>query len=100
MDLESGSSTAAARSGTGLSRIFVAASTFVSCLALAGVFLLVLQNQKLQTQMEGLQQTPVSAVNRQTDALKEIARREVSQAQSSSLPLWLCAFKGFPLSML
>ena len=77
MDVETANSTAA-KGGSGLPRIFAAASTFVSCLALAGVFVLVLQNQKLQSQMDGLQQAPQSADGRQNYAQKEIARREVS----------------------
>jgi hypothetical protein len=85
MDVETANSTAA-KGGSGLPRIFAAASTFVSCLALAGVFVLVLQNQKLQSQMDGLQQqAPQSADGRQNDAQKEIARREVHDMVQSHL---------------
>ena len=86
MDVETANSTAA-KGGSGLPRIFAAASTFVSCLALAGVFVLVLQNQKLQSQMDGLQQAPQSADSRQNDAQKEIARREVSVKILPVVPL-------------
>ena len=79
MDVESGKCNAGG-SDPGLPKILAAASAFVSCLAMAGVFLLLLQNHSLQTKMESLQQFPQAAAVRaaQDDAQKEIARREVS----------------------
>ena len=91
MDVESGK-TSAARGGSRLPRVFAAASTFVSCLALGGVFLLVLHNQSLQTQIDGLQQATQSAVRVQDSAQKKIARREVSmEMEIQSIPAqWCC----------
>lgn len=83
MDVESGQ-TSAARGGSRLPRVFAAASTFVSCLALGGVFLLVLHNQSLQTEIDGLQQATQSAVRVQDNAQKKIARREVSMEMEKS----------------
>ena len=79
MDVESGKCTAGRR----LPKLIIAVSAFLSCIAMTGVFMLALQNQNLQTEVEDLQQLPQTA---QDTAQRKIARREVSK-ESLSPPM-------------
>ena len=74
MDLESGKLNAG-RDASRLPKIFLAASTILSCLAVAGVLLLVLQNYNHEAEVRALQKVPQKS---RDDTLKMAAQREVS----------------------
>ena len=88
MDVESGKCTAGRR----LPKLIIAVSAFLSCIAMTGVFLLALQNQNLQTEVEDLQQLPQDTA--QDTAQRKIAQREVSkESLSPPMPIFIYTHK-------